>query len=74
MADKQVLPITTLIDPDNLNLAEFLDEEELAELGGRLRKALYRAQLDDDSGREEGIVPITKRLAILLNIELPGGG
>ena len=39
MAERQSLPITTIIDPDNINLAEFLDEEELTELGMRLRKA-----------------------------------
>ena len=37
---KAVIPLTTLIDPDNLNLAEFLDEEELSELGSKLKKAL----------------------------------
>jgi len=37
---KAVVPITTIIDPDNLNLAEFMDEEELTELGSKLKKAL----------------------------------
>ena len=40
MAERQQLPITTIIDPDNINLAEFLDTEELDEIGQRLRKAL----------------------------------
>jgi len=48
MTQRQALPITTLIDPDNLNLAEYLDEEELTELGQRLRKAL-----DIDLGSRE---------------------
>src|SRR3990167_7723363 len=39
MADRVQLPITTIIDPDNLNLAEYLDDEELSELGNKLRKA-----------------------------------
>ena len=37
---KAIVPITTLIDPDNLNLAEFLDAEELATLGSKLKQAL----------------------------------
>ena len=35
-----VIPITTLLDPDNINLAEYLDQEELDAMGVRLRKAL----------------------------------
>ena len=37
---KAVIPVTTIIDPDNLNLAEFLDAEELATLGSKLKRAL----------------------------------
>ena len=40
MPEAKSIPFSTLIDPDNLNLAEFLEQEELDKIGQRLRKAL----------------------------------
>ena len=37
---KSVIPLTSIIDPDNLNLAEFMDEDELTALGMKLDQAL----------------------------------
>ena len=51
---KAVVPITTIIDPDNLNLAEFMDAEELTELGGKLKKALD-IDLESRSAWEENV-------------------
>ena len=39
MAEYTKLPLTTIIDPDNINLAEYLSEEELTALGAKLRQA-----------------------------------
>src|SRR3990167_3008431 len=39
MAEYNRIPTTTILDPDHLNLAEFLSEEELTQLGQKLRKA-----------------------------------
>src|SRR3990167_276111 len=54
MADYTQLPITTIIDPDHLNLAEFLSEEELADLGEKLRKA-FDADLQSRVNWEENV-------------------
>src|SRR3990167_2047434 len=54
MADYTQLPITTIINPDNLNLAEYLSEEELADLGEKLRKA-FEADLQSRVNWEENV-------------------
>ena len=54
MAKYTQLPITTIIDPDHLNLAEFLSEEELADLGEKLRKA-FDADLQSRIKWEENV-------------------
>lgn len=51
---KTVLPTTTIIDPDNLNLAEYMEDEELKELGGKLGRAL-EVDLASRSNWEENV-------------------
>jgi len=54
MADYTQLPITTIINPDNLNLAEYLSEEELAALGSKLRRA-FESDLLSRAAWEENV-------------------
>ena len=54
MADYTQLPITTIINPDNLNLAEFLSDEELTDLGSKLRKA-FDADLQSRAAWDENV-------------------
>ena len=51
---KSIVPITSIVDPDNLNLAEFLDDEELKEIGSKLKKALD-VDLQSRSAWEENV-------------------